>query len=88
MIPYLHGPLGLRQSGKHHGEWGGGLKMAGIKIGSSIHLRVVTKNPFHCSEKIIEIIHEHIKKNEFHEHHKIRPQKGPKPLKNPSIRVN
>ena len=32
MIPSLHGPMGLWQSGGHHGEGGGGLKMAGTKI--------------------------------------------------------
>jgi hypothetical protein len=49
-----------------------------------------------CYEKPIsllrekkEIIYEHIqKKNEFHEHQEICPKKGPKPLKNPCIRVN
>ena len=35
-----------------------------------------------------EIIHEHIQKNEFHEHHKSHPKKGPKLTTNLSIRVN
>ncbi len=69
------------------GEEAWGEKVEGI-IKEGLFIYVLLQKTHFTAPRKKEIIHEHIQKNELHEHHKICSKKGPKPVKNPSIRVN